>query len=98
MNMEKINESYQDELQLIKEIFNRKSVAYGKNNIKDADTTEHEALNALYYRMKDKLNRYNTLVNTADVGDSANESLTDTLRDLANYALIACIVAKKDWE
>ena len=94
--MSLINESYRAELETIREIFERKSTAYGKDNIKDSGTPVEEALGSLFFRIRDKVNRFNRLAtNGVEAGD---ETMVDTLRDLANYALIACVVAKGEWE
>lgn len=90
-----IIETYEAEISVIKEIFYKKSVNYGKDNIKDEDTDTSEALDALFFRMKDKLNRFRQL-NKLQIEDE--ESIVDTLRDLANYSLIACIVSQKKWK
>lgn len=90
-----IFETYESEISEIEKIFYRKSVNYGKNNIKDEDTNTSEALDALFFRMKDKLNRFKQL-NTLNIDDE--ESIVDTLRDLANYSLIASIVSQKKWK
>jgi hypothetical protein len=89
-----IFETYEKEIENIKKIFYEKSVNYGKDNIKDENTDTLEALDALFFRMRDKINRFKKM----NASQTENEeSIVDTLRDLANYALIASVVAQEKW-
>jgi hypothetical protein len=66
---------------------------YGPRNISDAPGG---ALNGLLVRMHDKQARLNNLVYN---GKSANhESLEDSFKDLANYAIIGLLVLRGKWD
>ena len=70
----------------------RKHADYGPKNIADAPGGP---LNGLRVRMFDKLARLNNLVESGV--DPVNESLRDSLLDLANYALIGLLVLDGKW-
>lgn len=70
----------------------RKHADYGPTNISAAPGG---ALNGLRVRMHDKLARLNHLVEND--ADPLNESLRDTLLDLANYAAIGVLVLDGKW-
>ena len=79
-------------LQLLTILY-RKHQDYGPLNIAGAPGG---AMNGLRVRMYDKLARLN---NQVDTGDTPNyESIEDTLIDLANYAIIALLVQRGQWE
>jgi len=66
---------------------------YGPKNISDAPGG---ALNGLRVRMHDKLARINNLV---DSGSSPeHESLEDSFKDMANYAIIGLLVLREQWD
>ena len=83
------------------ELFAKKHLDYGMHNITAGTqlTTEDEvgfALTGLWYRISDKVNRWkNLLINRRSV---QNESLMDTYQDLANYGIIAQLVARGMWK
>lgn len=70
----------------------RKHADYGPGNIADAPGG---ALYGLQVRIHDKVARINHLLDKG-VGPE-NESLEDSFVDLANYALIAVLVLRKQW-
>ena len=71
----------------------RKHKDYGPKNIAEAPGG---ALNGLRVRMHDKLARINNLV---DTGDKPHyESLEDSFKDMANYAIIGLLVLRKQWD
>ena len=82
------------------EIFFEKSQRYGLDNItggEDVDLSDpeiqKEILQSLFFRMRDKLNRFkNQIVDSSDP-----ESMSDTLNDLSNYANIAKLVKDQKW-
>jgi hypothetical protein len=85
-------------------IFQEKNKNYGMNNIsgdEDVDLNDpeskKEALQGLYFRMRDKMARFKQLIETNSQG-SNDESLNDTLNDLSNYSNIAIIVNKDNWK
>lgn len=83
-------------------LFIRKHSKYGAANIFDGDYNNREevkdALMALYTRMRDKLNRFRMLVGQSEFYDDVDETIVDTLNDLANYANIGIIVHNGDWD
>lgn len=83
-------------------LFIRKHSKYGAENIFNGNYGDKEevkdSLLALYTRAKDKLNRFKTLILQDQSGDDTDESIIDTLNDLANYANIAIIVYAGEWD
>ena len=83
------------------ELFARKHLDYGMHNITAGTQLANEdeigfALTGLWYRISDKVNRWkNLLINRRSV---QNESLMDTYQDLANYGIIAQLVARGMWK
>ena len=79
-------------------LFNEKHTHYGASNILDGDHTDpeviKESLHSLYVRMRDKLNRFKTLI---DNPNTSIESMRDTLDDLSNYSNISIIVSDGAW-
>lgn len=84
------------------ELFAKKMLDYGKDNISmgtalETDEEKKMALTATWTRMWDKMNRLKNLVvkrNDAQV----DERIEDTYMDLANYALISLLVLNDDWK
>jgi len=76
-------------------IFREKDRMYGRTNI--VDDTKQDTLQGLYFRMRDKINRFKTMVRENTDG-TADESIIDTLNDLANYAQIAILVQTDKWK
>lgn len=66
---------------------------YGPKNIADAPGG---ALNGLRVRMHDKLARINNLVD--DNKNPEHESLEDSFKDMANYAIIGLLVLRGKWD
>lgn len=66
---------------------------YGPKNISGAPGGPE---NGLKVRMWDKLARLNNLLEHPSV-DPGDESFTDTLKDLANYAVIFMLVRNRRW-
>lgn len=65
---------------------------YGSKNISDAPGG---ALNGLRVRMHDKLARINNLVDND--ASPEHESLEDSFKDMANYAIIGLLVLRDEW-
>lgn len=65
---------------------------YGPKNISQSPGGP---LNGLRVRMHDKLARINHLIDTG--AEPEHESLRDSFIDLANYAMIALLVADGEW-
>jgi hypothetical protein len=74
------------------ELLLRKHLDYGPTNISRAP---RGALNGLTVRIHDKTARINHLIDSGATPE--NESLRDSFKDLANYALIALMVLDGDW-
>lgn len=75
------------------EVYRRKHHDYGQST---KDTYRKYGPVSMAVRMRDKLNRFETLIELEKRGDQimVNESLFDTLLDLANYAIITMIEQK----
>ena len=66
---------------------------YGPKNISQAPGG---AINGLRVRMHDKLARINNLVDTK--ANPEHESLEDSFKDMANYAIIGLLVLRGQWD
>jgi hypothetical protein len=66
---------------------------YGPSNIANAPGG---ALNGLRVRMHDKLARINNLIDTNK--NPEHESLEDSFKDMANYAIIGLLVLRDKWD
>ena len=66
---------------------------YGPSNISNAPGG---ALNGLRVRMHDKLARINNLVD--ENKNPEHESLEDSFKDMANYAIIGLLVLRGKWD
>jgi hypothetical protein len=66
---------------------------YGPRNIADAPGG---AINGLRVRMHDKLARINNLFDSGK--DPEHESIEDSFKDMANYAIIGLLVLKGKWD
>ena len=71
----------------------KKHKDYGPKNIADAPGG---ALNGLRVRIHDKTARINNLVDRHS--DPMYESIEDSFKDLANYAIIALLVLRDKWD
>ncbi len=82
------------------ELFAKKQLDYGPQNISMGQSLETQeeidfSLLALSIRMNDKLQRLMNLLRNNQKPN--NESIEDTLIDLANYSVMALIVKKGRW-
>ena len=82
------------------ELFCKKQKDYGPKNISvgtNLETPEEVklALTGLWFRMNDKMQRFQQIVMNNQ--EPENESLMDTFTDLANYAIIAQLVQEQVW-
>ena len=66
---------------------------YGPRNISDAPGG---AINGLRVRMHDKLARINNLVDSGK--NPEHESIEDSFKDMANYAIIGLLVLRGQWD
>ena len=82
-------------------LFCEKQLDYGPTNIgmgKSKDKTNEDvrlSLMGLGTRLNDKISRFLNL--TMNCKEPKNESIDDTLIDIANYAVMALIVRSKLW-
>jgi hypothetical protein len=76
----------------LEELLLSKHKDYGPRNIADAPGG---AINGLRVRMHDKLARINNLVDNGK--NPEHESLEDSFKDMANYAVIGLLVLRGDW-
>lgn len=70
------------------ELFNQKNERYEASFFKQCE--EDGDLSSVSIRLTDKLNRFKSLVKNTDL-DPLDESIRDTLMDLANYATMALV-------
>lgn len=70
---------------ILNEVYNRKNHDYGDSF---HQTFLEEGFAMARIRLTDKLNRFKALTRTNEKQKVTDESLTDTLMDLANYALM----------
>ena len=73
---------------ILNEVYNRKNHDYGDSF---HQTFLEEGFAMARIRLTDKLNRFKALTRTNEKQKVTDESLTDTLMDLANYALMTII-------
>lgn len=71
----------------------KKHKDYGPKNIADAPGG---AVNGLRVRIHDKIARINNLIDNGKLPEY--ESLEDSFKDLANYAIIALLVLRGKWD
>ncbi len=82
------------------ELFCRKQMDYGPNNISVGTNLETEeeikmSLTGLWFRMNDKIQRMKTLLMSNQKVN--NEPLEDSFLDVSNYGIMATIVNNKKW-
>lgn len=81
------------------QIFRKKNADYGPTNILEGDPADKvnidESLQRIYIRMQDKMSRLRKLI--SDRPAVSDETIVDTLDDIANYANIAIIVHGGKW-
>lgn len=75
------------------ELLLKKHNDYGPKNISDSPGGP---LNGLRVRMHDKLARINNLIDNNK--EPENESLEDSFKDMANYAIIGLLVLRGQWD
>lgn len=82
------------------QVFQEKNSNYGVSNLfggnenYEEPQNKNEALQGLYFRMRDKLTRFKELLQKENISD---ETIYDTLDDLANYCQISQIILKNKW-
>lgn|SRR5574344_2027216 len=83
------------------ELFSKKHLDYGMSNVAAGTQLKDQAevnfaLMGLWYRISDKMSRWKNM--TIKGTKPENESLLDTFRDIANYAMIAQLVTQGNWK
>ena len=76
----------------LKELLIKKHLDYGPKNISESPGGP---INGLRVRMHDKLARINNLTDTGSTPEF--ESLEDSFKDMANYAVIGLLVLRQKW-
>lgn len=80
-------------------MYGTKNLAYGQKDMTDPSNIAR-SLRGIAVRLQDKVSRLETL--TANYGNTSlselNESLHDTLADIANYADLATVIASGKWQ
>lgn len=81
-------------------LFARKNHDYGMKNITAGSDLETEdevkfVLTGLWFRISDKVNRWKNIIKNGWTVET--EPFLDTLQDIANYAIIAEMVARGLW-
>jgi hypothetical protein len=89
----KFRESVEETFWELQDLLLSKHVDYGPKNISESPGGP---LNGLRVRMHDKLARLNNLVDSG--ADPQHESLEDTFKDMANYAVIGLLVLRGQWD
>ena len=94
--MSSIEKFLQDSEEIYEELANilgSKQLDYGPGNINNAPGG---AINGILVRMNDRMERLKNLTYHSE-GDPQNESIDDSLIDIANYAVIAMMVRNGSW-
>lgn len=85
-------QSVEDTFNELEELLLSKHADYGPKNISESPGGP---INGLRVRMHDKLARINNLVDSGV--DPEHESLEDSFKDMANYAIIGLLVLRNKW-
>jgi hypothetical protein len=89
----KIDEHVEDTVQELADLLISKHHDYGPKNISQSPGGP---LNGLRVRMWDKFARINNLIDNG--ADPEHESLEDSFKDMANYAIIGLLVLRGQWD
>lgn len=89
----KIDEHVGDTVQELADLLISKHHDYGPKNISQSPGGP---LNGLRVRMWDKFARINNLIDNDT--DPEHESLEDSFKDMANYAIIGLLVLRGQWD
>ena len=84
----------EDTFNELQELLIKKHLDYGPKNISESPGGP---INGLRVRMHDKLARINNLVDK-QVSSPQYESLEDSFKDMANYAIIGLLVLRDKWD
>ena len=84
----------EDTFNELQELLIKKHLDYGPKNISQSPGGP---INGLLVRLHDKLARINNLVDK-QVSNPQYESLEDSFKDMANYAIIGILVLRDKWD
>ena len=84
----------EDTFNELQELLIKKHLDYGPKNISQSPGGP---INGLRVRLHDKLARINNLVDK-QVSNPQYESLEDSFKDMANYAIIGLLVLRDKWD
>lgn len=88
-------QKYMDVINKLKETFLKKNHDYGSSVKKNYDKFEaygkNEGLKYVFGRIAEKHDRLENLIYGAHTNQVADESVEDTLLDMANYAILAAV-------
>ena len=87
-------QNVEDTFNELQELLIKKHLDYGPKNISESPGGP---INGLRVRMHDKLARINNLVDK-QVSNPQYESLEDSFKDMANYAIIGLLVLRDKWD
>ena len=90
-DFEGLFEAWYDEANDIFDLFTRKHQSYGPDNISGT------GFQGVITRLWDKINRLRRLTLTGIDNPLVDESVEDTLMDLANYAIIGLLLLHNIW-
>ena len=76
----------------IHHMFTEKNKRYGNSF---SEQFSEFGILSLIIRLNDKLNRLKTLTKNPEIGATVDESIEDTLKDLANYAIMGLVELHK---
>lgn len=85
-------ERFKEEMEKMAQLFMRKNRDYGDSAFK---TFEKYGPTSFLIRIEDKLNRLDRLINKDCSQNVADESIRDTIRDAANYAIMFLIAMEE---
>jgi hypothetical protein len=92
-SIEKFLQDSEEVYEELANILGSKQLDYGPGNINNAPGG---AINGILVRMNDKMERLKNLTYHSE-GEPQNESIDDSLIDIANYAVIAMMVRRGSW-
>jgi hypothetical protein len=96
--LSRVSTQFEDDVRIVYDelmsILLKKHKDYGPRNIADAPGGP---INGLRVRIHDKVARINNLIDTGS-DQPEYESMEDSFKDLANYAIIALLVMRDKWD
>jgi hypothetical protein len=96
--LSRVSTKFEDDVRIVYDelmsILLKKHKDYGPRNIADAPGGP---INGLRVRIHDKVARINNLIDTGS-DQPEYESMEDSFKDLANYAIIALLVMRDKWD